>query len=33
VALREPEVETLTINLVSINRGYKVHAGVRITDV
>ncbi|SDZ01868.1 reduced coenzyme F420:NADP oxidoreductase [Geodermatophilus africanus] len=27
------QVEALTINLVSINRRYKVHAGVRITDV
>jgi predicted dinucleotide-binding enzyme len=27
------QVEALTINLVSINRRYKAHAGVRITDV
>jgi hypothetical protein len=27
------QVEALTVNLVSINRRYKVHAGVRITDV
>jgi NADPH-dependent F420 reductase len=27
------QVEALTINLVSVNRRYKVHAGVRITDV
>jgi hypothetical protein len=27
------QVEALTINLVSINRRYKVHAGIRITDV
>ena len=27
------QVEALTINLVSINRRYKVHAGVRVTDV
>jgi NADPH-dependent F420 reductase len=26
-------VEALTINLVSVNRRYKVHAGIRITDV
>ena len=26
-------VEALTVNLVSVNRRYKVHAGVRITDV
>jgi NADPH-dependent F420 reductase len=27
------QVEALTINLVSVNRRYKVHAGVRVTDV
>jgi len=27
------QVEALTINLVSINRRYKVHAGIAITDV
>jgi hypothetical protein len=27
------QVEALTINLVSVNRRYKVHAGIRITDV
>jgi NADPH-dependent F420 reductase len=27
------QVEALTVNLVSINRRYKVHAGVRVTDV
>jgi hypothetical protein len=27
------QVEALTVNLVSINRRYQVHAGVRITDV
>jgi NADPH-dependent F420 reductase len=27
------QIEALTINLVSINRRYKVHAGVRVTDV
>ena len=27
------QVEALTTNLVSINRRYKVHAGIRITDV
>jgi NADPH-dependent F420 reductase len=27
------QVEALTVNLVSVNRRYKVHAGVRITDV
>jgi NADPH-dependent F420 reductase len=27
------QVEALTINLISVNRRYKVHAGVRITDV
>jgi NADPH-dependent F420 reductase len=27
------QVEALTINLVSVNRRYKAHAGVRITDV
>jgi 8-hydroxy-5-deazaflavin:NADPH oxidoreductase len=27
------QVEALTINLVSVNRRYKVHAGLRITDV
>jgi NADPH-dependent F420 reductase len=27
------QVEALTINLVSVNRRYKVHAGIRITDI
>jgi NADPH-dependent F420 reductase len=27
------QVEALTVNLVSVNRRYKVHAGIRITDV
>ena len=27
------QVEALTANLVSINRRYKAHAGIRITDV
>lgn len=27
------QVEALTVNLVSINRRYKVHAGIRVTDV
>ncbi len=27
------QVEGLTINLVSVNRRYKVHAGVHVTDV
>jgi 8-hydroxy-5-deazaflavin:NADPH oxidoreductase len=27
------QVEALTANLISINRRYKVHAGIRITDV
>jgi hypothetical protein len=27
------QVEALTANLISVNRRYKVHAGVRITDV
>jgi 8-hydroxy-5-deazaflavin:NADPH oxidoreductase len=27
------QVEALTANLVSINRRYKVHAGIRVTDV
>jgi NADPH-dependent F420 reductase len=27
------QIEALTINLVSVNRRYKVHAGVRVTDV
>jgi hypothetical protein len=26
-------VEALTVNLVSVNRRYKVHAGIRVTDV
>jgi 8-hydroxy-5-deazaflavin:NADPH oxidoreductase len=26
-------VEALTINLVSVNRRYKAHAGIRVTDV
>ena len=27
------QIEALTANLISINRRYKVHAGIRITDV
>lgn len=27
------QVEALTVNLVSINRRYKAHAGIRVTDV
>jgi hypothetical protein len=27
------QVEGLTANLISINRRYKVHAGLRVTDV
>jgi NADPH-dependent F420 reductase len=27
------QIEALTINLVSVNRRYKVHAGIRVTDV
>jgi NADPH-dependent F420 reductase len=27
------QVEALTVNLVSVNRRYKVHAGIRVTDV
>lgn len=27
------QVEALTANLISINRRYKAHAGIRITDV
>jgi 8-hydroxy-5-deazaflavin:NADPH oxidoreductase len=27
------QVEALTANLVSINRRYKAHAGLRVTDV
>ena len=27
------QVEALTANLISINRRYKAHAGVRVTDV
>lgn len=27
------QVEALTINLISINRRYKAHAGIRITDI
>jgi predicted dinucleotide-binding enzyme len=27
------QVEAMTANLISMNRRYKVHAGVRITDV
>ena len=27
------QVEALTANLISVNRRYKAHAGVRITDV
>jgi NADPH-dependent F420 reductase len=28
-----PQVEALTANLISVNRRYRVHAGVRVTDV
>ena len=28
-----PQVEALTANLISINRRYKVHAGIRVTDL
>jgi 8-hydroxy-5-deazaflavin:NADPH oxidoreductase len=27
------QVEALTANLISINRRYKAHAGIRVTDV
>ena len=27
------QVEGLTANLVSVNRRYKAHAGIRVTDV
>jgi 8-hydroxy-5-deazaflavin:NADPH oxidoreductase len=27
------QIEALTANLVSVNRRYKAHAGVRITDI
>ena len=27
------QVEALTVNLVSVNRRYKAHAGIRVTDV
>ena len=27
------QVEALTVNLVSVNRRYKAHAGIKITDV
>jgi 8-hydroxy-5-deazaflavin:NADPH oxidoreductase len=27
------QVEALTANLISVNRRYKVHAGLRLTDV
>jgi hypothetical protein len=27
------QVEALTANLISVNRRYKAHAGIRITDV
>ena len=27
------QIESLTANLISINRRYKVHAGIRITDL
>ena len=27
------QVEALTANLISINRRYKAHAGLRVTDV
>ena len=27
------QVEALTVNLVSVNRRYKVHAGIKVTDV
>jgi predicted dinucleotide-binding enzyme len=27
------QVEALTANLISVNRRYKAHAGVRITDI
>ena len=33
LAVNAPQVEALTVNLVSVNRGHKVHPGVRITDV
>ena len=27
------QVESLTANLISVNRRYKAHAGIRITDI
>ncbi|MDX6225182.1 MAG: 8-hydroxy-5-deazaflavin:NADPH oxidoreductase, partial [Frankiales bacterium] len=27
------QVEALTANLISVNRRYKAHAGIRVTDV
>jgi 8-hydroxy-5-deazaflavin:NADPH oxidoreductase len=27
------QVEALTANLIAVNRRYKVHAGIRLTDV
>ena len=27
------QVEALTANLIAINKRYKVHAGVRVTDI
>ena len=27
------QVEALTANLISVNRRYKAHAGLRVTDV
>jgi predicted dinucleotide-binding enzyme len=27
------QVEAMTANLISMNRRYKVHAGIRVTDV
>lgn len=27
------QVEALTANLISVNRRYKAHAGIRITDI
>ena len=27
------QVEALTANLIAVNRRYKVHAGIRITDI
>ena len=31
--VRPAQVEALTANLISVNRRYKAHAGVRITDI